>query len=421
MRVDSRPKPLQPTLLLDHGLQFGEKPNQPEAYTEIWIDHLDQIQADRLARKKEVQDLLTLLASDSIGRVGQEEETSSPTAVEEVNLLEEEKQPTRQLQASLDDRRKRVISRGVWLPAEYYNALKSLRFDAQAASFAKGDSAHHGLVNPKYFKMIGAEGAQRELSVFDPMRFIYDKNIGSPSVAVRAIFSEAVVVNSNVAMTITKITALLQCLGDAKFDALFGKETRFELRIVPEHQSNLWPIFRSSSSLTLEEMQRGDRCVFGNITDGQISRGILWGYQLKHPAGDYHQLWTICRGEGKFSGVGLDRSEATSDQVISLLHEALNADPNHEPFSPEFLKTLYANYFLKDLRKSQELAEGLADKKISREDFDQLSASFLREKSQTKKWSKEVRRLYPEKLAALMGAEVSNIAEVFDRISGGIA
>lgn len=353
--------------------EFGPKPDarSPEAYQEILINHVQQIEAIRNWCLREV---------DAIA----EEQRAFPSRL-----------------ISLAERVGRLFLHGVWFPEAHLEASKRLQADDSFPWIASTGAYLHGYIHPSAFEHVKCSEVSSPTSL-EKMHFVHIKGSETPSNAVRSLFNHLMILDSETTLTLAKITALLQCLGEEKFDALYGKESHHTLEITQERRSQLWPLFDQHEIEEDHDLQRGDLCSFENICT-QLHRAQYVGQDTKHPFGPATVKRAVFVGDHKFIGPGLDQDGVSRAMIEERLLEEYNRKPAYD-LAPQFAANVLYDHS-KDPVVLRGIVEGQSSKRLRRESFDRMkTASGGKDKRRSK-----VGRLNKDRLRAMIQAEDSEV------------
>jgi len=171
----------------------------------------------------------------------------------------------------------KILDHGFWYPNEYLFALKEKGQHSRFEFLKNKSAAYHGFP-PKSFTHVADETGQ---FVTNKRPCAYVLNNGLASEAIKNIReSQFFFIDCQEAIQIAEYEALLEILGDKKFDALFSPNGKTPLSFDPH--SNRTPLkdFLAQKQRSADD---GEEAMFLNIR----------AYTVKHPlgeAGGYHAL-----------------------------------------------------------------------------------------------------------------------------------
>lgn len=260
------------------------------------------------------------------------------------------------------------LSRGYFYGNEYYRALKELGNNGRIYCLKQKHAFFNIFSNSPYFEPI-CQNLVRDLAndAFIPgIRIKKDRIVRQdtltgeliredvkPSEALNSLKNHLVFMGCGEACQIAYYLALLEILGQEKFDIIFAYSSKTPLSICFEdmQRNPVYVLFSDKKYLVETELKKGDMVYFQNSPE----------YETKHYTGEGKGFWTIvCSENGdkikKFTGFGLKPEGITSEELKEVFRLEFNKSPLltnalSEQLAPIVQKQagFYANHELREL------------------------------------------------------------------------
>ena len=217
------------------------------------------------------------------------------------------------------------LDKGLWYPHEYIVALKTHN-QMKRLEFMK-DKGYllSGYLSAKYFVPLYDGSLQRDWS------FVIKDNV-LPSEALKSAMIGMSISGCGTVCQIARYKALLDVLGEAKFNRLFSKPhgTPMELSYnnKEENQPMKYFVDFDSEAKRLHKTDVNKRTVkVGQV----VSINGVPAYALKHPMGLESNFNAVCidatPGNQRYVALGLRSAGETEAEIAKRMVDAYNADP----------------------------------------------------------------------------------------------
>jgi hypothetical protein len=159
-----------------------------------------------------------------------------------------------------------LLSKGIYYPHEYYNALKRTNHLEQIETLKKTDSFYHGYLSSEHFSIDVSLGPMMENCCGS---FLLRENV-RPSEALKAVREGPSLILCGVICQIARLLAVQEILGTEKFDILFASNSSTPLKLglycpISHLLQFVWveePIQGASSDIS--SIKKGDLVKFPN-------------------------------------------------------------------------------------------------------------------------------------------------------------
>lgn len=213
------------------------------------------------------------------------------------------------------------LNKAIWYPADYILALFKASQSQRIAYFHQNNRLIDGFAPVKFF--------DRGTRSFE---FIAKKDV-KPSDALASALAGVALLDCGAVVQIARYQALLDVLGEDKFNRLFGSEHGQALNIgyhdTAQQPMKLFVNFTSAAKMgRLAAESKGKR----TIKIGQVvsfnSIGLL--YDAKHPFGMDSNFNVVCItdtiGKQRFTALGIPPEGYSEDELCNFLAERFNDD-----------------------------------------------------------------------------------------------
>ncbi|CAF22918.1 hypothetical protein [Candidatus Protochlamydia amoebophila] len=231
---------------------------------------------------------------------------------------------------------------GIWMPNAYFKALKEKNQITRLRKMVSKNYFYH--FYSKDFEAIPSADAIHKTG-FVKCQIRIKKGV-SPSEALKSAQRGPTLVDCATVCQLGQYQALLEVLGEEKFNYLFGHETGSPLVLCSYAIDNpLMPfltkyIIKNSEKCPINEvkLEKGWRVVFNNVSKYNIKHGMR---------GDAVSFDVICLdptpGQEKFIGLGLKSEGITEKELEQVLIEEYNTKPiDLEAVSDELANKLFS-------------------------------------------------------------------------------
>ncbi|CAF23955.1 hypothetical protein [Candidatus Protochlamydia amoebophila] len=226
------------------------------------------------------------------------------------------------------------LNGGIWMPNAYFKALDEKKKITRLKYMVSKNYFDH--FYSKDFEAIPSADAIHKTG-FVKYQIRIKKGV-SPSEALKSAQRGPTLVDCATVCQIGQYQALLEVLGEEKFNYLFGHETGSPLVLCSYAIDNpLMPFLRQYTIKNSEKwpinevnLEKGWRVVFNNVSKYNIKHGMR---------GDAVSFNVICFDttvdKEKFIGFGLGGKEVTEEQIEQALINEYNAQPITEKLSAD--------------------------------------------------------------------------------------
>jgi hypothetical protein len=289
-------------------------------------------------------------------------------------IIEDNNQRKKTLEDSDSKKAIEALSKGIWYASHYYLGLKKCHQTPRMEWLVKNGHTFHGYAPAKFFDPIPSNAYPKGRAI---CQFIIKDGV-SPSIAIKQIGCESLaLLDCGSTREVAFYQALLEVLGDEKFNKLFERKSHCPLQIGTGQANPISCLFEKVQLRSSQEIQKGDFCHMTTIQE----------YMAKHPAGNSRGFNVICcdtdAAAKKYLGLGLDPEGVDLEGIEKHLFNAFNATPIEESFlSEEIWNMHFTQYMLRDEKKSRELMASLKERTVNWEEFQKapIRNRFLNEK-----------------------------------------
>ena len=270
----------------------------------------------------------------------------------------------------------------------------------------KNGHTFHGYAPAKFFDPIPSNAYPKKREIFQ----FKIKEGASPSNAIKQMGRESLaLLDCGSSREVAFYQALLEVLGDEKFNKLFERKSPFSLQIGTGQANPISCLFEKVQLRSSQEIQKGDFCHMTTIQE----------YMAKHPAGGARGFNVICcdadAAAKKYLGLGLNPQGADREGIEKHLFNAFNAAPIEESFLiGEIWNMHFTQYMLRDEKRSRELVASLKERTVTWEEFQSapLRNRFLHEKMEGK-LALQVERPLIQRIQKLAEAPLEEVNKTF--------
>lgn len=294
-----------------------------------------------------------------------------------------------------------VLSKGLWYPTEYCQALEKFKQNARLNWMIKNGAPFHGFM-PNTFTPI-------EDSTLPTKRKLFQYKIANgvlPSEALESIQNSVCLIGCDTAMDIAIYRTLQDLLGKARFDTLFASDSSTPLQLGTDNTPRR-QLFKRVELLSGDSLQPGDFCHFSNIQH----------YVAKHPFGPARGYNVIYRGDSQFLGLGLPL-ECPSTNIDKALLDSFNAPQYPETFfNPRILSYTYGKTLLCNEEQSRAFVASLSEVRLTQEEFDEMPNRQIHALKRTeRRMLLSIERPDLDKIKMVVEAPLENINKIFRHI-----
>lgn len=255
------------------------------------------------------------------------------------------------------------LKQGIWYALDYYRALAEKQKTSAVAKFQRNDLFFHGHANLDFVELVQDRNSP---TGFAPLSFKIRRGV-RPSSAVQSIQKGLSFLDCSSVILLAAYQALLQSLGESKFDLLFSSSSPFPFHLASSGPSPLELLLEKKLIPSESQIRQGDICYFSNIKE----------YVAKHPSGESRGDRVICIQETPhlYTGLGLKAEGVDQKEVEYQLWDCYNRTPV-EPscFRAPIWDYLCSHFYRGNIQKGKALVESFQSSTLSWEQFQQKPA-----------------------------------------------
>ncbi|MCX6990948.1 MAG: hypothetical protein NTX49_07810 [Chlamydiae bacterium] len=304
--------------------------------------------------------------------------------------------------SSTEDPDGTLLHKGVWYATEFYKACKRLSNLPLASSSVDLGSTYHGHGPQEVVTHIedATSPTGRHLYAFSLKEGI------RASKAMLHLKEGLSFLDCGNVCYLASYFALLDLLGEEKFDILFGFDSPFRWTLTADSQSPLSVLFPRCFLQNKSQIQLGDIAYFSNCKQ----------YVVKHIASQARGIHLLCASDSphKYLVFGLVPKPIYQAEVEYMLYECFNEEPIDDDFYPPHVwKQIYTKSLLCDEEKNRQLVSSYRNRTMSWEEF-QVAPSRLEGKLPVEgKVGLWVYRPSMGRIEELLRAPTNKVREVF--------